>query len=407
MPFLIAHTFVLLLVATAVGLLAGWLVWGGNVRVDHTGSIDETAPSAELAELRSEVDARTGDVARLRRKLKRAVEELEVHATQLDAAEDRIATLTSSVETGTTHVVEDPELVAEIASLREQLTFDRSARVEATGALEQLRVEHAAVRDELLQAEGRGAILDDELATARVQLGGLEDGVAAREQLAVLERDLHEAQTLIRDAAERVTYLERQALLWQNEADRLQATIDENAAAEAQRLETSEREIQTLLREHETALASLRMESSSSRLRADAAADHLGRLQREFRAVQERSTAHLESTRSAMADLDRQLAAAHATLNDENPPTFAEPASSVPDSMGLLGLPGMTEGLAQHLHELGVSSIADVAGWSSDDVERIAAWLPENPDVITANDWVASARALLASGSVVSTTSGL
>ena len=143
---------------------------------------------------------------------------------------------------------------------------------------------------------------------------------------------------------------------------------------------------------------------SASHAFADAAADHLGRLQREFRAVQERSTAHLESTRSAMADLDRQLAAAHATLNDADPPTFAEPASSVPDSMGLLGLPGMTEGLAQHLHELGVSSIADVAGWSSDDVERIAAWLPENPDVITANDWVASARALLPGGSVVATT---
>ena len=402
MPFLIAHTFVLLLVATAIGLIAGWLVWGGNVRVDHPDSADDTASSAELVALRSEVDARTGDVARLRRKLKRAVEELESHATQLDAAEERIATLTSSVESGTTRVVEDPELVAEIASLRDQLAFDRAAHVEATAELEQFRVAHAEVLEELRVAEVRSATLDDELASARAQLGGLEDGVAAREQVGVLERNLHEAQALIRDAGERVTYLERQALLWQNEADRLQATIDESAAAEAQRIESSQREVQALLRAHETALASLRMEASSSRLRADAAADHLGRLQREFRAVQERSSAHLESTRSAMADLDRKLAAAHATLNDGNPSTFTEPAPSEPDPTGLLGLPGMTEGLAQHLHELGVSSIADVADWSSDDVERIAAWLPENPDVITANDWVASARSLLAGGPVVS-----
>ncbi len=408
MPFLIAHTFVLLLVSTAIGLVAGWLVWGGNVRVDHTGAADETASSAELAALRSEVDARTGDVARLRRKLKRAVEELEAHATQLDDAEERIASLTSSMETGTMRVVEDPELVAEIASLRDQLAFDRAAHVEATDALEKLRAEHTSVLDELRHAEARSATLDDELATARVQLGGVEDGVAAREQLAVLERDLHEAQTLIRDAAERVTYLERQALLWQNEADRLQATIDENAASEAQRLEASEREIQTLLREHETALASLRMEASSSRLRADAAADHLGRLQREFRAVQERSSAHLESTRAAMADLDRQLAAAHATLNDANPSTLTEPAPAAPSyAAGLLDLPGMTEGLAGHLHELGVNSLADIAAWSPDDVQRIAAWLPESPDVITANDWVESARVLLTGGSVVTSTSGL
>ncbi len=421
MPFLIAHTFVLLLMATAIGLVAGWLVWGGNVRVDHASPIDDAPATAELAALKNEVDARTGDVARLRRKLKRAVEELESHATQLDEAEARIATLSSSTATGSPLVIEDPELMAEVASLREQLAFDRAALTEATAAhteaaaahteaaaaLEQLRLEHAGVLDALRMAEVREATLDDELTSARTQLGGLEEGLAAREQHAGLEHDLHEANTLIRDAAERVTYLERQALLWQNEADRLRATIDENAAAEAERLGANEREMQSMLREHETALASLRMEASSSRLRADAAADHLGRLQREFRAVQERSLAHIELNRAAMDDLDRQLAAAHATLNDSNPQTLMDPAPSKPDPTGLLALPGMTERLVQHLNELGVGSLVDVSRWSPDDVARIAEWLPENPDVITANDWVASARALLSSGSVVSTASGL
>ena len=407
MPFLIAHTFVLLLIATAVGLAAGWLIWGGNLRAEQTGAVGATSTSDDLQALRSELDARTGDVARLRRKLKRAVEELETHATQLDAAEDRVAALTLSTDGGKPMLVEDPELMAEVAALREQLAFDRAANNDATAALESLRVEHEDALHQLRVAEIRSAELGVDLGAARSQLRVAEEGKAAREQLSVLEGELHEAQILIRDAAERVTYLERQALLWQNEADRLQAAIDENATAEALRLETSEREIQVLLRGHETALASLRMEASSSRLRADAAAEHLGRLQREFRAVRERSSAHLETTRAEMADLDRQLVATHATLSDGAPQPVTELASAAPDLTGLLALPGITEALVQHLHELGVDSLTDISRWSPDDVSRIAAWLPEHPDVITANDWVGSARALLADGSVVSTVSGL
>ena len=304
-------------------------------------------------------------------------------------------------------LVEDPELMAEVAALREQLAFDHAAQLDAAAALESLRVEREDLLYQLRAAEVRSAELDDDLGAARSQLVGVEEGKAAREQLTVLESELHEAQTLIRDAAERVSYLERQALLWQNEADRLQVTIDENAAAEAQRLERSEREIQVLLREHENALASLHLEASSSRLRADAAAEHLGRLQREFRAVHERSSAHLEATRAAMADLDRQLATAHATLSDTAPPPVAEPTSSTPDPTSLLALPGMTEEVVAHLHELGVHSLTDISRWSPDDASRIGAWLPEHPDVITANEWVESARALLTGGSVVSTASGL
>ena len=406
MPFLIAHSFVLLLIATAVGLVAGWLIWGGNLRVVHAVAAT-TSTSGEVATLQSELDARTSDVARLRRKLKRAVEELESNATELDAAEERIAALTSSPEGVAPKLVEGPELTADVAALRDQLAVDRAAHFDATTALESLRLDHDDLLQQLRAAEVRSAELEDDLGVARSQLVGVEEGGAAREQLTVVEGELRDAQTLIRDAAERVSYLERQALLWQNEADRLQAAIDENAAAEAQRLEASEREIQVLVREHETALASLRMEASSSRLRADAAAEHLGRLQREFRSVQERSSAHLETTRAAMADLDRQLAMAHATLSDAAPQTVAEPASSVPNPTDVLALPGMTDELARHLRELGVHSLTDISRWSPDDVSRIAAWLPEHPDVITANGWVESARALLAGGSVASTLSGL
>lgn len=100
-----------------------------------------------------------------------------------------------------------------------------------------------------------------------------------------------------------------------------------------------------------------------------------------------------------MADLDRQLAAAHATLSDGAPQRVAEPSSVALDPAGLLALPGMTEQLVEHLHDLGVDSLTEVSRWSPDDIARIAAWLPEHPDVITANDWVVSARALLSGGS--------
>ena len=372
MPFLIAQTFVLLLVATAVGLVAGWLIWGGGKRgVATEGVALPEVHSAELETLRGVLDARTNDVARLRRKLKRAVEELESHANQLEAAEAHIEAFTQSMATGEPMVVRDDVLIEEHANLRDQIRF----------------------------ADARVTTLEHELSVAREQSAAVDNHAEERERVVLLEHELNEAQTVIRDGAERVTYLEHQALLWQNEADRLQSVIDEGAADGARGRAESEQAAQILAREHETALSSLRMEASGSRLRADAAAEHLARLQHELRAVQERSTAHVESTRAAMADLDRHLALAHATLNDAKPHT-AEFAASAPDLAGLFTLPGMTTSMVEHLHELGVDSLTDVSQWSVDDVERISAWLPEHPDVITANNWVASARALLAGGTV-------
>ncbi len=403
MPFLIAQTFILLLVATVIGLVAGWLIWGGVGRGAATEQASHLASTnTELDGLRGELDTRNNDVARLRRKLKRAVEELESHASQLEVAEERLAGFVSAAETGEPMVVQDPALLEELESLRQQLADRAEAHAQVATSFDDLGAEHANLRDQIRFADARVAALEDELALAREHSAAVNDAAPDRDHLAALEHDLNEAQILIRDAAERVTYLERQALLWQNEADRLQSVIDENVAGELHRREEAEREVQRMLREHDTALASLRMESSSSRLRADAAAEHLARLQHEFRAVQDRSTAHVESTRAAMADLDRQLALTQATLNDAN----AQPVERLPaplDPTGLLALPGMNQSMIDHLHELGVGSLTDISRWSPDDVERISAWLPENPDVITSNDWVAQAQALLAGGTAVAT----
>ena len=403
MLFLVAQTFFLLLVATIVGVAAGWLIWGGPKRTTtSTASVESVAKlTAELEQSQADVESRSADVARLRRKLKRAVEELERHATQLESAEEQICALSSGGFTGATFA-DTSTTDAELAGLRSRLAEAEAALASATAEVERLRAEHAAVSDQLRFAQARAEALETELHSLR-QAAATDDersGSAARRS-AELESQLADAQTVIRDATARVTYLEQQALLWQNEADRLQAVLDEGSSSHSQELTDLHQQLINVQRDHETAASALRLDASNSRLRADAAADQLARLQQEFRLVQERSHSLMEANRAALADIDRQLAATHSTLNDSNPKAAPLPIAEVPhdeNEVGLEALPGITPGLIDHLHELGVGSLADVASWSPDDVARIAAWLPENPGVISANNWVEAAQTLLAGG---------
>ncbi len=420
MLFLVAQTFFLLVVATVIGVAAGWLIWGGSKRSGtDTTSADMSTLTTELETARSDVEARGADVARLRRKLKRAVEELERHANQLEASEAQVALLSSGA--GAAEMMSDPAAAsamaatnAELAELRAQLTQTQAAHASVTDELARLRSEHASVSDQLRFAEARAEALESELHDVRsLTSGDGERAAAAVRRAAELEHELDEAHTVIRDATARVTYLEQQALLWQNEADRLQAVLDDGSMAQAHHVEELNARLVSVQHEHEATAVELRMEASNHRLRADAAAEQLLRIQREVRGLQERSSAHLEATRTVMADLDRQLAATHSSLNDANPKPFASSGSvgatgdqtdaramgNVAPASGLESLPGITAGLIDHLHELGVSSLADIARWSPDDVARISAWLPENPAVIAEHNWVEAARLLLAGSS--------
>ncbi len=408
MLFLLAQTFALLVLATIVGLAAGWLIWGGAARSAAVPQTTEfTALQSELVAARDEAENRANDVARLRRKLKRAVEELEHHAVQLESAEGHIATLTAANADGVALPTEDSALHADLADARQALGQTEQAHGAALAELEGLGVEHSNLRDQVRFADARIAALEDELAARHeANADDVHAVTTANAHAASLDHELSEAHTVIREAAERVTYLEQQALLWQNEADRLQGIADQSSAlVEAERAE-HDRVRQDLARQHETTLATLRMEASSGRLRSDAAAEHLSRLQRELRNVTERSASHLESTKTALADLEHQVAVAHATLNDTNPPPTPSTNSSEVDRNDLASLPGMTASVLASLHELGVSSLVDVAAWSDGDVARISAWLPEDPNVIANNDWVGAARGLLTSGSAAGSSNG-
>lgn len=422
MLFLVAQTFFLLVVATVIGVAAGWLIWGGSKRSGtDTPSVDISTLTTELETARSDAEARGADVARLRRKLKRAVEELERHANQLEASEAQVALLSSGA--GSADMMSDPAAasavaatdaeLAELSELRAQLTQTQAAHASVTDELARLGREHASVNDQLRSAEARAEALESELHDVRSLTSGDGDRAAAAvRRAAELEHELDEAQTTIRDATNRVAYLEQQALLWQNEADRLQAVLDDGSMAQARHVEELNARLVSVQHEHEATAVALRMEASNHRLRADAAAEQLLRMRGEVRGLQERSSAHLEATRTVMADLDRQLAATHSSLNDANPKPIASSGGTatgdqtdvratgnVAPTPGLDSLPGITAGLIDHLHELGVSSLADIARWSPDDVARISALLPESPAVIDEHNWVEAARSLLAASS--------
>lgn len=417
MLFLVAQTFFLLVVATVVGVAAGWLIWGGSKRSGPTAAVSSPATSltAELESSQAEIDARTADVARLRRKLKRAVEELERHALQLEAAEEHIAALSSGQPLSVVPTVlgspESSSVVGaeELAAIQSQLADTKAAHGSVTDELVRVRTEHAAVSDQLRSAETRAEGL--ETGMRELRLSTTDDRARASEaakRVAELELELGEARNTIRDSTARSAYLEQQALLWQNEADRLQAVLDAGSIAQAHEVNELKDRLLAVQRDHGVRVEELSHEVSKHRGRADASAERLVRLQSEMQTFRERSQAYLEASRSMMADLDRQLAAPGATLNDgasaPNAPTSErEVMGDSEQGGGLESLPGVTTGVLRHLRELGVSSLAEVARWTPDDVVRISSWLPEAPGIIDEHNWVEAARSFLAKGPVAAT----
>lgn len=392
MLFLVAQTFFLLVVATMVGVGAGWLIWGGSKRsgAPSANSLPGAALTSELEQSQAEVDARTSDVARLRRKLKRAVEELERLAMQLEAAEEQITSLSSGSSPmaiagleGESSVVDDAQFVA----LRGELEESQAAHRSVTEELESVQADLDSASDQLVSVHARSE--------------------AALKEVAELERHANEARSASADATARIVYLEEQALLWQNEADRLQAVVDDMVIAQASEVQALDARLAAVQHDHDTQVAQLRAEVSDHRMRAEASSEQLDRLKSEIRSFRERSQAHLEASRAMMADLDQQLAAATTAMSHNPQPTAltvdANAHRATGPEFGLERLPGITAGLVAHLGELGVASLADVARWSPDDVARISSWLPESRDIIGENNWVETARSLLTDGSIVTT----
>jgi chromosome segregation ATPase len=234
MLFLVAQIFFLLLLATALGLFAGWLIWGGvkasaksgepsTLTGGPVGSADTTAVVAERDAAVADLEARTGDVQRLRRKLKRAVEELEAQADQLEAAEEKIVVLSGSPEAAALLAASGPTS-AEVQELRQRMTSAEAANATMSTDLFSLQAEHETVNRQLTEAVAKVQTLTNELETART--GATMSPIVSADTSSATAAELEQTRRSAKEATERVAYLEQQALLWQNEADRVHAELD-------------------------------------------------------------------------------------------------------------------------------------------------------------------------------------
>ena len=367
MWFFIFQSVALLSVACAFGVFAGWLFWGGNTAPGRSVSefgfaMPDTTAKSRVA-IAADLDARTADVARLRQKLKRAVVELERRSEQLVAVRDEHETLQLHLDALSSQLVaagvavpvghDHPDPVGDVQALIDDHELAMSDHVAVS--------DHVAESDHLAMPVDV-ALLEEERATHRA---ALQAQIADSERLlAENEARTHELRTRA-DAAE----------------------------AEVSALQTS---LQALHLESESRLAALELDLRGARLRADAAARELVTFSAELKALRETNASYVESTQTTMQDLQARLDGASSALSGNvGLKAAADEAMSGASLYELVSLPGMSHELAAQLRDIGVQSVADIAAWTADDVERFQAWLPDHPGVIARNEWVDVARVLV------------
>ena len=297
---------------------------------------DSVTPRWEIEELESELEARTADVARLKLKLRKAVEEIEKRTAQASAARE--------------------------------------------------------ARDE---ERRRATELADQLAMANSQLalaaaGDQNRSAADNKNLEGLEAELQRAK---------------------HRAGQLAVEVEELTRSHAHLQSSSEAERQALL-----------VEAASLRLRTEGALDQLNEFSREIASFHADHAQHLAHSQQLMGELQAKLTVARAALAGRMPTQMSSGPSTASTNQGatlvlpnspddrsnagnpggpntgdLTQLPGMTQEIANQLAELGVSSLHEIAAWSVHDVARMQEWLPEYPNIVAENRWVDNARAIVRS----------
>lgn len=425
MWFFLAQTLAVLCIAAALGMVAGWLIWGGqrqartnfgtalanvggaaspgtapsagapqelssDAAVNATVLGVPTAPApqqatevpdtatlssaAEVAAL-GKVAELQADIDRLRRKLRMAVTEIEVRTLRveelnkaLDARDTELGELRSELSQRDAQIL---ELEAEVTHHEERAEAAPALGIAAAGqpqapaspdprAIEAIVA--SRVEEELVK---RAEVASAELAG---QIEGDRARLAARE--AALQERVDEAERRVTEA--------------RSHSAQLEAELEELRS-------TNER----LVTESRLRVEELELDLASARLRTDAATKELARFSAEILTLRESNAQHLQATHASMRDLQARLDNAKGVLSGRSItlPTM-EPEES-DGGVGLLVLPGMTREVADHLVEIGVGSLQDVASWSPDDVARVQSWLPEHPGIIERYGWVAAARETL------------
>lgn len=370
MLFLSFQIFVLILIAGAIGVFCGWLLFAkpskpttSEERVDESagdagsigsltslGAVPEDRHRRVVAELEDELESarelvltRESDVVRLKGKLKKAVIELDRRTELLRAERQTVEALREEalrrVDVGTS---------GDVAAM-----IDVPPGGVAT---------HSFVGSDSDQ-EGDTSVDDTEL---QVQALSAEVATAQAEMLRLAEESelaafrLHMAESALADARSRATEAEH-------------AVEDFRAELARLRSESAEK------------ISSLELEASNSRLRADAATLELQELEQQLLDIQQANARMLEHTTSTIGAAKSHIQAARVSLTgqtpadigrhhtEDRPPVTVERTPTV----GLESLPGATPEMVSHLRELGVEHLADVASWSNGDIARFQEWMPE------------------------------
>ncbi len=480
MLFFIAESFVALVIAAFFGCIAGWLIWGGERRTakvdgDHSANslagtsgaaLGESAvtprPSSELAEgvsaenvtqhpdfvsmkrelaglndrstaLEERVELREADVARLKAKLRKAVEEIERRTALATAARRELADERTRIEAleqaGQTAPAIAPsnETAADVSPLS---VFD----VEAGAA-------HVALTEEQIEERVRART-----ASLAIQSENLERRMhQAASRADDAERELITSKQALADAKAHAQELLADA---RREGQESVEAVRREAQQESARLD---RELQEANRRAEDANRSVAELTTEVNAIRDAQASHLRRVQEAMRAIEAdaivvpptsaasvvsstgpatistltgsssskgASTSIQSASNAALSPVDQAGAEQTGTepagteragtgplsgpLSNEALSTGAvRPPGAANDFDGSIrSLPGMTETLERHLATIGIERLDEVASWTAVDIARVQAWLPDFPGVIVENNWVEVAtRALNASNS--------
>jgi chromosome segregation ATPase len=387
----------------------------------------ETQARLDEASATSNAGAQSGDrirtleteLAQLRADTQGALQRAKVAEARLDeerqAAQARASRETDHVTAGMQGTID--QLAAESTGLRARIAeleasiADGAARINTVAASggddDEVRFELSKVQTELARSrqnvnslrqrlqelEDENEVLAGDLARATNELRSRSSKASefdAERQRFVADRDQFESRLAdlniqMQSFASRSGDHERESAELRGELEtvRQELLVANDRSAEA---------LQRQQVESEAELASLHMELSDARLRADAAYDALQELTQEFIVFRE-STLRQQTTVNALAErLDR----ARTTLvGRSSAPMLPEDAETRVDD--LAKLPSMSPELLAHLSELGVTSYDEIAAWTPADLSRIEATLGEAPGTLVQRGWVAAAAALLAS----------
>jgi len=279
--------------------------------------------------------------------------------TQLDQARSAVARQRNELD----------ELRSELSAREEKLQTMLS-ELRASGGDE-------AVAERLRQLDERGEALAEEL---RRRVEGERESDAAR--VTAIESRMRELEegasiTRLRMRLDRMHHELRNALDRIDIAERSLREIVERLDADAQR----ERRL--------TRLESL-FEELSEELRRGSdlgALDELSARLADLESLTVQTGTNLREQTSKLRQLSESIAPPPPAI----PRELRAPASASDD---LTRIKGIGPKYAKLLGELGVTRIAEIAGWTDDDVERFALGLGIKPSRIRKAGWVASARAL-------------